>query len=650
MVRDIIMQEQLSELGITVTTDELFDLVQGKEPHQYIVQSFTNPQTKQLDRDRLSQFLRSFDQLQPDVKTQWVNLEKAIKDDRLNKKYNTLIGNSFYMPKVLLQRNYSDKARKASFEFFVLPYSDIKDTNVQVSDDEINLAYQEHKHEFEQPEPIRSIDYVLFEVKPSADDIKKATDDINSIKAELEKSSDKDIESLVNANSDAKYDSSFFAQGKLPARIDTLVFLSREEKDKTDAADKDKKPKKTEKKAKESDRKTAPSGLIIGPYIDNNTFYLAKLLDIQERPDSMKARHILLSYVGAQGAGQDIKLSKKDARKKADSLLEVLKKQPMLFEEFAKKFSNDPTAKEKGGDLGWFADGMMVYPFNEACLNGKVGDITQAETMFGFHIISITDKKEPKKKARVAVIKRSIDASSKTIQDIYARASRFQAENPNLQTFEQSAAKLGLNKRSAEYVKEMDNNITGLDQAREVVRWAFDSKTKVGDIKDFEVDNNYIIAALKGQIEKGIPKLETIRKQMIAIARKDKKADMLANKIIDAKKSASSIALLAAKFNVKIDTARDVTFSSFGLPGVGPEQNVIGKVFTLKSGVLSEPLKGEKGVFITYVENFLEPPAKAEFSSEFMQMYGMFRQRSGYEVYNALLKKADKIDNRMFYY
>ena len=651
MVKDMIMSKQYDELGLIVTTDELYDLVQGREPHQYIVQNFTNPKTKQLDRDRINQFLHNFDQLQPEVKQQWVSLEKAIKEDRINKKYNTLIANSFYYPTAFAKRNYNDRSIKASVRFISLPYTSVNDNDAAVSDDDLKKAYDDHKKDYELTEPVRSVDFVVFDVPPSADDMKKATEDIMKIKDEMLKTTDKEIANFVNSNSDAKYDSTFLPKGKLPVKIDSAVFKSDKSQDASNKIQDKKskgKNKKSKVKSKDTEVKTASTGLIIGPYLENNTYYLAKLIDIQNRPDSMKAKHILISYQGAQGADQNMKLTKAQAKKKTDSIMEVVKKHPEQFENLARTISNDPTAKEKGGDLGWFADGMMVYPFNQACLNNNVGDIVKVETMFGFHVIQLTGKKEPVKKARVAIVKRVIDPSSKTIQEVYTKESRFLSENPNLQAFTTAAAKQGLNKRSADYLREMDNSLPGLEQAREIVRWSFDEKTKMGDVKDFEVENKYVVAAVKAVRKKGIPDLDAIKNEITTIARKDKKAEILTNKLNQSKGSA--IEQLAQKFNTKLDTARNVNFTLGSLPGSGNEPAVIGTLFTLKKGEVSKPVKGEKGVFVISEDDIVYPNPITDYRREIMQQMQMFRSRVGWELYNSLQQRADITDNRILYY
>ena len=204
-----------------------------------------------------------------------------------------------------------------------------------------------HKHEYNQ-EASRDIEYVVFDVNPSDADMKKVTDDVKQIRTEMEKVDNKDIATFVNKNSDDKYDSLFYKKGALPLKVDSVVF-----KPKTKVGD------------------------IFGPYYSETdfTYIIAKVVDFQMRPDSMKASHILISYKGAMRADEKITRTQDQAKKIADSLLTVLKKNPKKFEEIAKTTSDDPTAKAKAGDLGWFADGTMIGPFNDACMKNKEGEL-----------------------------------------------------------------------------------------------------------------------------------------------------------------------------------------------------------------------------------------------------------------------------------
>jgi peptidyl-prolyl cis-trans isomerase C len=110
-------------------------------------------------------------------------------------------------------------------------------------------------------------------------------------------------------------------------------------------------------------------------------------------PEQVKARHILIKV--ATGAPEE---EKKKAKEKAEGLLKRLK-EGEDFSKLAEEFSEDPTSKKKGGDLGFFPRGRMVKPFEDAAFSLKNGQISGViETQFGYHIIKMEDRKEAKVK------------------------------------------------------------------------------------------------------------------------------------------------------------------------------------------------------------------------------------------------------------
>jgi len=105
--------------------------------------------------------------------------------------------------------------------------------------------------------------------------------------------------------------------------------------------------------------------------------------------EERRASHILIN---ASDSASDA--NKQKAREKAQSILEAIKKNPASFADSAKKNSQDPGSAVKGGDLGFFARGAMVKPFEDAAyaLNkGEISGLVQSD--FGFHIIQLTDIK-----------------------------------------------------------------------------------------------------------------------------------------------------------------------------------------------------------------------------------------------------------------
>jgi hypothetical protein len=254
-------------------------------------------------------------------------------------------------------------------------------------------------------------------------------------------------------------------------------------------------------------------GFVFGPYFDNDAYNLVRIVDLQNRADSLKASHILIPYAGAFRS-EDTITTKERAQAVADSLLNVLKKnvkKPELFAELATAFSSDKGSAEKGGDLDWFTDGTMVPTFNEFVMNNAVGQMGVVESPFGFHVIKVTGKTEMHPKARLAVLKHDVTASTKTYQDVFAVANKFVTENRTYDQFNAAIEAQGLTKRTMPRMTASTYQISGIENPRQIVRWAFEDKTKKGDVSSiFELDDMFVVAALTDVVPEGYAPLETV--------------------------------------------------------------------------------------------------------------------------------------------
>jgi peptidyl-prolyl cis-trans isomerase D len=595
------------------------DMFYGKFLHQFITQNFTNPKTGQVDRQRIIQIINGFEQMKPEEQKQWKSIEEYIKNDRIHAKYNNLISKAYYLPKAFAKKAYEAQNDNIKCRLMGVNYSTLSDSTIKVDDKDYQAFYDEHKNEFEQ-EASRDIDYVMFEVLPSKDDFDATIKQVNQIFTDFQ-TADK-VAEFVNYNSDqdVRYDSNFIKKGVLPFKIDSAVF-------------------------------NASVGSFVPPFMDNGAFKMAKLVDVQMRPDSMKARHILVSFQGAYSAPESMKRSKEEAKKIADSLKLVVMKDTAKFMAIAQASSDDPSAKENKGDLGWFADQQMIPSFNEACLKGKIGETVVVESPFGYHIINITAKKAPEKKVRVAIIKRSLKASEQTYKNVFAQANKFASENTSAEQFEASIKKQGLNKRTAEYVQPAADNIPGIENARELVRWAFNEDTKKNDISKqvFEFDNKFVVAVVKEVREKGIAKLEQIKPRLEFVVKREKKAAMLMEKLNTALASTKDLYQLAAKFNTQVDTVGNLTFTGYNLGRRGYEPEVIGSIFAMKKAAVSKALKGNMGVYVVIVDDIVKAPAAVDYTMVRMQMQGTYQQRLG-DITKIIQDKAKIEDNRLFFF
>ncbi|MBE0651276.1 MAG: peptidylprolyl isomerase [Bacteroidales bacterium] len=617
IVHEILMDKEYKELGIEVTADEMFNLIQGTNPHPLIKQYFADPNTGQYDRNRVLQFLQQYNQLPESVKEQWTSLENYIKEDQLRQKFNALIAQAYYMPKELLQDEYNNLNTNANVTYIAARYSDVPDSLVKVTDNDYQSYYDQHKNEFKE-KAARSLEYVVFDVLPSKSDIEKAEKDAQLTWEDFAKT-DHPSE-FAKGNSDHPYDTAWLTKSELPAPLDSIMFNSK-------------------------------IGSVSKPYFKNYSFTMARLLASERRPDSMSASHILIAYKGAYRAMPEIDRTKEQAQHLADSLLKVLQRDPAKLKALAKEYSDDPSVKKNNGDLGWFADGQMVGPFNDAVEKTPVGKFTVAETPFGFHVIKVDGKKDYEQKVKVAVITQDVVASNDTYQNVFAKASEFVTNAKNLTSFENLAQKDHYQIREAPKVLETTYTIPGMESARDVVRWAFKDGTEVGQVSNvFDMQDQYVIAVVTNRFEAGIPPLDKIKSEIRPFVVNQVKGKYLAEKM---NAYNGNMAAVEKAMNLTPQEEDNMTFDSRNLMGFGMENKVIGSVFGMKQGQVSKPIIGNAATFMVKVDKVTPAPTATAvaYNQLLSQLTSQFYQRVNQDYPYVALKEASDIqDNRITFY
>lgn len=616
MVEEIIMGQEYKKLGLTVTSEELSDQILGPEPHRFVQQSFKNPNTQTFDREMVQNFLQNLDEQQPDMKRRYLNLEKMVKEDRLKTKFKTLLTKSYHIPSAFAKLDYENKTKSVDFRFVAPKFTSISDSMVKVTDKDLKDYYEEYIYNYQQ-EDVRNIDYVVFEIKATAEDRQAITNDVNKIYQEFQTT--QDVASFVNSVSDTRYDSAFKKQTDLPARIANILM-------------------------------TAPVGEFVSPYIENETYYITKLIDRQSRPDSIKMSQILISYETAP-AGMNInKRSELSALFLVDSIITALKKSPEKYELMAMKYSDYPSADQDKGDIGWMTDGDAGYSnfFNEG-MKLKTGEVAKMESPLGYHIIKVTDRTKEIEKARVAVITRAIEPSNQTFQDVYIQASKFSGENRTIAEFETAVTNQGLTKKSADNLAQMANRIAGIDNPRQIVRWAFVEKTKPGDVSPvFEDGTRYVVAVLKDIGLKGNAPFEKVKEQIRPLVVNKKKAEILTDRVRNL--NSKDLFMIASSMGEKVDTATNINFNSRNIPGFGRENEVVGKLLTLQPGNL-EIIKGNNAVFVVVVDKINEPTPVNDHTMYANQLKGTLSTKLNSNAYFKALEKDTEItDNRILFY
>ncbi|HAZ00656.1 MAG: hypothetical protein A2W95_10050 [Bacteroidetes bacterium GWA2_40_14] len=602
MVRDVVMEDELDELGIGICGDELFDIVQGNniDPQIKQIPIFQNQQTGQFDRALVIQFLKNME-LDPSgqAKASWTAFEKALAQEKINQKYNTLIEKAMISTTVQAKKEVENKGLKVDFDYVTIKYNTVSDSLISFTEKDMQKYYDENTEKFKQTEQ-REINYVTFQVLPSADDDRETLKMIENAKAEFIQTENN--EQYISLNSDIPFDGTYYTKDELAASIANLF--------------------------------DSEAGTVYGPYKEDNAYKISKVVEFKNVPDSVKARHILIrSEAGI------------DAKAKADSLLNVIKKGGN-FAELAKAYSQDGSAPT-GGDLGWFKAGEMVKPFNDACFFGKIGDMVTVETQFGAHVLEVVDQSKKTEKVQIATLAQTVVASSKTYQNTYAQASKFGASNRDFNSFKTAAEKEGYTLKVASLKKE-DKLVANLENSRSLVRWAYQSeKGTVSEILEF--GDFFVIAALKSVQEEGIASLNEVKVDVEREIKKSKKAAYLIEKMAEASKNASSLQSVAGNLQTVVKEVVNANFAAYTVSGVGFEPELQAAVVTLPANKISEPIEGKNGVYVVQVKN-VQNPTTVDPTSEKNLMARSYRSRVNYQVFEAVKEAAKIVDRRSEFY
>jgi len=607
VVRNLTMQDIYEELGIGVSDDELFELVQGKNPHAIIQSIFRDPKTETVNRGALIQFLKyQQSNITGKERSYWLFIEKQIVEERTFTKYNNLLAKGIYVTSEEAKSDLKGRNHQASIQFVAKSFASVSDSTIKVSEEELKARYEKNKEKYQQEEN-RSIEYVTFPVVASKADEDKLIKWTNDIKDEF--TPVVDPAAFVNINSDVPFDPSFYKKDDLSPELGEFAFSGK-------------------------------VGDIYGPYKDNNSWKLAKIQQFQELPDSVEARHILIKVT----TQEELPL----ATAKIDSIKNLIIK-GQKFEDLARTLSEDPGSANTGGSLGWMRRGMMVKPFEDAAFFGKQNDLQVVNTQFGVHLLQVTSRGKTVPNVQMAIINRLIEPSSQTYQATYTAASKFASENQDAKKFNEAIVAQGLNKRFAN-IRENDKEIAGLENSRLLIRAAY--KAETGALVQssegtpiFELGDQFIVAVLATEQVKGIASFNSVKAGIELEIKKEKKAQQL----IDKMSGKTDLYQLASELNVTVGEAQNINFESSSIPGVGYEPAIAGAATALEANQVSKPVVGTSGVYVVKVTS-VNPGTDQELASAKQRLAASVNYRANTLAFEALRENAKIVDKRAKFY
>jgi peptidyl-prolyl cis-trans isomerase D len=610
MVREKILDPQYTKLGIGVSTEEIDELVLGNNPHQIVQQLFTDQKTGAFNKSFMVNFLKQTE-VDETAKKYWLFFENEIVNERTNTKYNNLVAKGLYVTSKQAEFDKNISASTVDFSYILKNYASLSDSSITVNENDINSYYSTHKGNYKRT-ALRDIEYVTFDVIPSDDDIKQTEQWI--LKAKEEFATAPDPVQFINLTADSRH-VGFYSP--LSGVAENLKDFAKKE----DLA------------------------AIFGPYVEDGSYKVARLLSVSDRPDSVHVRHILLS------ANQTRSLAV--VKNQADSLVKLIKS-GTPFEVLALANSEDKGSAQIGGDLGWFPEGRMVVPFNNACFSGKKGDIKLAETTFGIHIIEILAQSKDSRKYSIGFIDRKIIPGSITNQKAYSEASAFAGTNDTYEKFTKSIATKGLNKKVANDIAPQQKTLPGLDNPRSLIMSLFQAeKNKI--ILDnsqqavFEITDKYVVAYCTKVQEDGTASAKDVENDIKFALIKDKKAEALAAEFKKNNSAGKTIDDIARTMGLTVQEATQISFKSYTVPGAGTEPALVAAASAAKQGVLSGPVKGTNGVFMLVANNVTTAQGE-DIKAIKERMKSSFQMRGNYEAYEALRKGANITDKRYKFY
>lgn len=609
---DFAYGKEYDALGLTVSPKELVDMVQGNNIHPSVRQQFTNPQTGQFDKGYVIQFLKNFKTMPVAQQQAWANFEKSLGQDRLRSKYEGLLRMSTYTTNVEAQKEYTAQTAKVNARYVYVPFYSVPDSTVKVEDSELESYLSSHKDLYK-GQNTRSVQYVTFPTVPSKMDTAAFYNDIKRLAKDLAVTKNDSAFAMMNSDVKTPY---YVTMAEIPESVKGQL------------------------------SSMTPGG-IYGPFKNGLTYSIYKYGGIQK--DSLftvRASHILIQ--AAKTAPDSVKLA---ARKRAEGILTQIKG-GASFEALAQQFGSDGTAQQ-GGDLGYFKNnGSMVKPFENAIFGfsgtGLLPSIV--ETDFGYHIVKVTEAKT-NTRYKLAAINRNIAPSQSTMDEVLRKADAFAAANDTKDKFEASLKKdKTLIMLRGDKIPEGAKGFSNLQNAGEIVRWAFNNDTKIGSVsKVFQIENQYIVALETGATSKDNVKIDDFRDELMARVRGDKKAEQIIKKLGGI---SGTLEQIAQKFGAGalVETANDLTLAQGTLTSAGADPTAIGKAFGLKAGKRSKPFKGDGGVFIMENVSSTPAPAIADLTMYKNSAKMMAAQRTSFYINEAIKDNAKVVDNRAKFY
>lgn len=572
MVRDRLLGDQTEKLGLTVTKQELNDLVHGQAISPVLQQLpfFLDPQTGMFDRNALVEFINTVNMPSPNAQEQalvnqykslWLFIENMVKTQRLEEKYISLLSNSVVVNDLEAKSAFDLSQKNADIAYAMQSYFTIPDSVVSVTDAEINAFYNKHKASFRMEAPLVKLSYFTKSITPSPEDY-----------AEVEAESHKAFESLASATNPAIIVADYSQTPYRDVFVSEYMMTPNQVEFVRDAAINE----------------------MYGPAREGDSFHVYKLIDKTVAPDSVHLR--MMAIPDASMVGQDSIVTNF-----VDSIFTVISG-GVAFADVA----NSLNPNSNGGDMGWAREidlAGLSSDLVEAAFTAPIGKPVKLSIPGQQLILQVEERTRPVSKYKLAIIDMPVLPSEKTSNNIDNELNQFVSTPDIEKKFNELASEKGYMVMPGITVSANDFTLAQIPGSRQVITWAANEK-KVGSVKKFDLTNQRIIARVEMLIPSGTTPLSEVSSGIRAQLVNDKKAEKI---IGDLKaQNHSSLSAYATAMNATEDTVRFVNFNTQNITGIGfePALNAVSAFAPLQQVV--GPVKGNMGVYVATVANRTE--------------------------------------------
>jgi peptidylprolyl isomerase/peptidyl-prolyl cis-trans isomerase D len=628
LVREKIYQTQLEKSGVVVGEKDVWDAMVTQISSQNSPQ-FAN-EAGFFDPEKLKEYIATLqdnseeDQNGAAAWMSWINYEKGIKKNLEQNTYNALIRAGLGSTLSEGKRDYYFQNVNVDVDFVYVPFNSIPDSLITVTSDDMKSYIKAHAKAYTVEES-RDIQFVQFKIEATPEDEVAIEQELinmlddreeysNAAKSNVTVVGFKNATDMNEFNaeneSDTPYDGSYYNKSGLTAISADSIF-------------------------------NLEIGQTYGPYKENGFYKLSKVTAVKQLPDSVKASHILIPFLGSSTADASVTQTSEQAKKMADSILTVVKGNNQKFEELAKEMSIDKVSGAKGGDLGWFVYRTMIPEFRDYSFENSKGDMGVVKSQFGYHIIRIDDQKNKQRNVQIATFSRKIDPSEKTENDVFEKAETFASDLSAGKDMTELAKEQNLNIRPVVNLKVFDDNIAELGSQRQIVRWTFEENSEVGSIKRFDLDNGYAVVMLSAKNKAG---LSGKGKNVRSILLNEKKAAL-----IKERSTGATLDEIAQQNQVTKKSSLAVSNTSPVFAGVGRFVDIAGVVTALDENELTKNILGKSGVAFAQVTKRTLPAELQNYNANKLNLERSLTSRS-LLIFEALKENADIEDNRAVFY